>query len=744
MMIRKGIGDIKINFLTVTFILFPLFITTFAQEDYSGNKIKTDIWGNSYLAGRFKSKTLSFGKYSLKNSGGSDIFLAKYDSFGKITWAKNIGGSGDEEILSMDIDNNCNISLLASSSSNVINHDGSQLKNDKREIVFNVEFNSLGKLVLSKIVKEIQQTSNRSYKDSGSDTSLTIISPLANDKLKVGTKAKIEWISENVVSVLLVLSSNYCSTWQQLASVYYGFENYLFVVPNSPSDSCLIRISDYNNPDVADTSGSFKIFGELYWEIKQSGDYNSIFTSVFSMDSHTCLVAGYNGLSKTTDGGETWVGSLNGIGLFDVFFLNDSIGWTVGFYGNIYKTTNGGDNWIRQNNTFNFHLLKIFFHDEKNGYMISDRYFLKTTDGGESWIMTQPTEHVLRAMFFINKDIGWIAGHAGVILKTTDAGLTWDYQQLNSTEYGVLTSLYFTDENTGWSSGAGLDVDGGVVLKTYTGGNQWSLIHNGYNRFIYSITFISQDSGWAVGDEGAMFRTTNGGENWELQGSGTLASLRSIDMQFNRGGWSVGDDVVLKLINNSTSNPLPVELSGFEANSNNSKVELNWTTVTEINNRGFEIERKISGEWESVGFVKGNGTITKPVKYFFNDDLKNLSFKGNILYRLRQIDFDGSYAFSNEVMVNINSIPIEYSLSQNYPNPFNPSTVIKYSLSENTLVVLKIYDILGTEVKTLVNKEMPAGTHSINFEAVNLSSGTYLYTIQAGNFVQTKKMLLVK
>ncbi len=244
-----------------------------------------------------------------------------------------------------------------------------------------------------------------------------------------------------------------------------------------------------------------------------------------------------------------------------------------------------------------------------------------------------------------------------------------------------------------------------------------------------------------------MFNTTDGGSNWVLQGSGTFSDLYSVNTQSSQNGWSVGNDgVILKYIKDSDSAVLPVELSGFEVNQKGNSIELNWQTATEVNNKGFEIERKFSSDWITIGFRIGNGTTTSPVKYIYKDDLNNISHSGNIIYRLKQIDYNGTYKYSKEISVNFNSVPEEYSLLQNYPNPFNPTTVIKYSVKENTQVVLKVFDILGREVSTLINEEKQPGAYTVNFDAAaaGLSSGTYFYTIKAGNFVQTKKMLLLK
>jgi photosystem II stability/assembly factor-like uncharacterized protein len=741
------------NLFFFILIVLTIKMSIYAQDDYLGNKIVSDSFGNTYVAGNYSRSTLTFGNFVLNNLGGSDIFLAKYNSDGKIVWAKNIGGSNDEKIISMNVDYNGNVSVSASSFSKTINIDNEQLKNNSAGIVFSTELNSYGKVFLTKIEKSVQNKfsnlQNGLYKvEENGDTTLTLISPQPGDNWKVGTKGIVKWNSQNINSLLIELSTDDGYSWKKIyKSSSLDFENqYQLIIPNTLSDSCLIRISDYNNSNISDTSGLFTISGELCWEVQQNG-YNSVLRNVYYSDFSTCWAVGFNGLIKTTDKGETWTSKLVGYGLLDIYFLNSNIGWAVGLNGTIFKTTNSGNDWLPLDNDFNFHFEKIYFADENNGYMIGKNYFLKTNDGGVSWTSEQPTEHILQTMFFINKDTGWIAGNEGVILKTTDAGSTWEYQQMNGTDYGTLTSLCFIDGNNGWASGSGLDVDGGVILKTTDGGDNWSLQHSGYNRFIYSVFFNNSSSGWAVGDEGIMFSTHNGGSDWELQGSGSLADLYSVNIESHQNGFSVGNDgTVLKYIKDASLVVLPVELTGFNVISRGNNVELNWLTATEVNNKGFEIERKTDNLWRTIGFVSGNGTTTNKSKYYFIDDLKNVSYNGSIAYRLKQVDYDGTYKYSNEVALHVNSNPVEYSLMQNYPNPFNPSTVIKYSVKENTHVILKIFDMLGREVSTLLDEEKPAGTYTINFDAAKagLSSGTYFYTIKAGNFVQTKKMLLLK
>lgn len=185
---------------------------------------------------------------------------------------------------------------------------------------------------------------------------------------------------------------------------------------------------------------------------------------------------------------------------------------------------------------------------------------------------------------------------------------------------------------------------------------------------------------------------------------------------------------------------VPVELTSFAAASDKNDVILTWNTATELNNQGFEIQRKITGEFERVGFVEGRGTTTEAQNYLFRD--KDL-LSGNYTYRLKQTDFDGSFSYSDEVEIEI-SQPNVFYLGQNYPNPFNPSTNIKYSIPADGNVTLKIYDILGEEVSTLVNEFQQAGTFDVVFDGSNLSSGVYYYQLTSGELTSTKKMMLTK
>lgn len=195
------------------------------------------------------------------------------------------------------------------------------------------------------------------------------------------------------------------------------------------------------------------------------------------------------------------------------------------------------------------------------------------------------------------------------------------------------------------------------------------------------------------------------------------------------------------MVSNSWSDVVPVELTSFNALVKENSVSLNWTTATELNNSGFEIERKLENtNWSNIAFIDGHGTTTSPNVYSYYDG--NLS-PGKYSYRLKQIDYDGSYDYSKVVEASI-GFPSKFELSQNYPNPFNPSTVITYSLPEAAHVTLKVFNAIGQEVSTLVNGVVEAGNHNVEFNASGFSSGIYYYRLDADGLILMKKMMLLK
>jgi hypothetical protein len=270
---------------------------------------------------------------------------------------------------------------------------------------------------------------------------------------------------------------------------------------------------------------------------------------------------------------------------------------------------------------------------------------------------------------------------------------------------------------------------GSNLLQMY-----WKLTNGGLTSADLTFHYLDAD---VVGDENQYELGRYNGISWDiispisLNTTSNTASIAGIN---SFSDWTLGED-----------GALPVELKSFTATTIGSKVRLNWNTATEINNYGFEIERAKTSNyslllWEKIGFINGNGNSNSPKSYTFIDD--NVSSE-KYSYRLKQIDNDGQFEYSSPVQIDLGSLST-FSLHQNYPNPFNPSTTIQFSLPAALNVKIIIFNLLGQEIQTLVNETKEAGIHEIIFDAQNLNSGVYLYKIEAGSYIQTRKMTLIK
>ncbi len=230
-----------------------------------------------------------------------------------------------------------------------------------------------------------------------------------------------------------------------------------------------------------------------------------------------------------------------------------------------------------------------------------------------------------------------------------------------------------------------------------------------------------------------LFSSVDFGNTW-MEIGGTLnarANTVTITGLTHFSRWTLG----------SSSTPLPVELKNFTALSKDNKIFLNWNTATEVNNYGFEIERKSNLNWENIGFVSGHGNSNSPQKYSYTDKYPTSGNK--FKYRLKQIDNDGSFKYSKEVETELT--PEEFNLSQNYPNPFNPTTKINFRVPEETNVNIKIFDITGREVKEILNKKEKPGYYSITLNGSELSSGVYFYRMRTSSgYSSVKKLMLLK
>lgn len=317
---------------------------------------------------------------------------------------------------------------------------------------------------------------------------------------------------------------------------------------------------------------------------------------------------------------------------------------------------------------------------------------------------------------------------SGWTLKNPDGGLTYiQYTGANGPSFGGTKSVkmdFYSYSTTGATDT--------LISKVFTGADVMDSVKFNYAYAQYNSSYI---------DGLVVLLSVDGGLTFPhkiFDKSGSALSTTSATTNAfvpTAGQWAT--------FSYSLESLLPVELTSFTAQVTSSNVNLSWTTATEINNLGFEIERSVDNKnFITVGFVKGSGTVTEPKSYLFKD---NYSVKGTqtVYYRLKQVDYNGTYDYSDAISV-VLDIPAEYSLGQNYPNPFNPSTKIKYSVPQNGLVSIVVYDVTGQVVSTLVNEVKEAGNYEVDFNAAGLSSGIYFYIMTSNEFTQIKKMSILK
>ena len=470
-------------------------------------------------------------------------------------------------------------------------------------------------------------------------------------------------------------------------------------------------------------------------------------------DSGNVYVASWTGIFKSTDNGASWEFKNNGLQIGDVYKLfidyagNIYLCGSANFPGyGLYKSTDGGENWVgiadtlNSNPTNNFEDV-IIIPNEPGGIIYVSNYYgvYRSTDNGITWQSTNYSDPCARNigintngyMFFGNACASWFG-----IYRSIDLGLNWE----RHTFLGVSAMVYLRDGSVlAGCYDPGLGSSG--IYKTTNNGDTW------FN----TNTFSGLSSPWDFTLDknediyaafvGAIFLSTNNGTSWIDYGlTGPPTTCIAIDS--NGYVWAgAHQDGVYR----TAGRTVPVELASFSAEVNGNNVLLKWITATEINNQGFQVERQKAQKdrndyWEIIGFVNGNGTTSELQLYSYTD---TEVLSGNYQYRLKQIDYDGSFEYSKIIEAEIGT-PYYFFLSQNNPNPFNPSTQINYSIKKAGLVQLRVYDLLGKEIANLVNTNKEAGDYSVDFNAAQLPSGIYIYRMQSGDFVSSKKMILIK
>ena len=513
------------------------------------------------------------------------------------------------------------------------------------------------------------------------------------------------------------------------------------------------------------------------WQIQNSNFPVDVMVTDFSaVNNQVCWAIGqkypqnsnpYAGYIRTTDGGGTWTcDTIPGIpdGYFQIIFAIDADTAYATVYvqsgensKGIYKTTNAGTTWNRQN-AYNASLYGpsyIHFFDAQNGVVIGDPNIetYTTSNGGLTWNPVSMPPALPDEVTWLNGtsitalgNTVWF-GTGARIYKSTDKGYNWTIL-ISEPQYIIWNpSIAFQNSLTGiYSLKKQGNATDHLYRRTTDGGLTWNIISNSIIDNIAptslqhipgTVSTYVLSGGRNPGMNGTAV-TSDAGISWSLIEN--VGNLHIVFPSYTVGwGSQYSSNVVQKYIGPPL--PVPVELASFTGTSNGKEVILNWSTATELNNYGFEIQRKVlSGEFATVAFVKGQGTTTQQNQYSFSD--KNLD-QGKYSYRLKQVDFSGAFEYSKTIEVEVITVEF-YSLEQNYPNPFNPSTTISYGLKEKSNARLTLLNSLGEEIAVLINEEQDKGYHKVEFDGSKLSSGVYFYKLTAGNFISTRKMLLLK
>ncbi len=495
---------------------------------------------------------------------------------------------------------------------------------------------------------------------------------------------------------------------------------------------------------------------------------------VLKLSNGSILIGTGNGLFRSDDNFLSWDSTsiTNNVNLIQKDNLGNIYASVLaGVYnppGYLFRSTDLGLTWtvpyeLIPDNPHN--VLNIFIND--SGYVFTiqrhggpgDTYtpVLKSTDLGSSWsliydffcacdqsalggsIIENVTGTLFVSYLFVIYPQYWL-GYA-IEKKVPGGNWTLYANKFANNMYLYNDELYMATTSF-YTSSLGL-------IKSSDDGNTFVQLNNGFSDLDVGQLILTPEVFIALNEDG-IYRSLDEGNNWiRLNHTGLIGTINRIYLDDNYSLYACTNNGIYLF-----TGELPVELISFTAAVVSGSVTLNWSTASELNNHGFEIEKSFDKtNWAIIGFRAGKGTTSETQDYTYSDDISEISTQ-KLYYRLKQIDFSGNFEYSKIVEVEI--APVEFSLSQNYPNPFNPSTIIKFSIPSvethrdaSLLITLKVFDVLGKEVATLVNEEKPAGNYEVDFNVAQEffpanASGVYFYQLKAGDYIETKKMVLMK
>jgi len=474
--------------------------------------------------------------------------------------------------------------------------------------------------------------------------------------------------------------------------ILFGNNNYILKTTNGGRNWDTVSTGNYGNIISMDIRNENEI-------IAAGGSYGSSYSDPFNM------------IIKTTSGGNNWnlLTSNTNKSFNDIYFKSKDSGIFVGSGGTIFRSTNGGLNWIKSETDISNDLNSISFINNTTGFLFgAGGMILNTTNFGDSWnILPNTTFRNLNSSFFIDAETGWVVGSGNMLMKTTDSGNNWFFIDNHINAIHNLRSVFFLNSFTGfimgnWNTGfPGSGQLGSSILKTTDGGYNWAFIYRNDNIVFNRLTFTDSSNGY-IDVNSYIFKTTNGGNYWSPGPYNTV--------NFNE----------INFINKYTGYAAGISYDGLGYDKNG--------VIYKTTNEGLNWSLQFSE------FGKGvNKVFALDSSYIWTSGVQNSVY--------RSTNGGGIIIGINNFAENI---PKEYSLEQNYPNPFNPVTKIVFNIPEQENVILKVFDMLGKEIQTLVNEPLRGGRYSFDFEGNNLPSGVYYYQLKTGDFIETKKMMLIR
>ncbi|MBK6681461.1 MAG: hypothetical protein IPG53_16355 [Ignavibacteriales bacterium] len=411
--------------------------------------------------------------------------------------------------------------------------------------------------------------------------------------------------------------------------------------------------------------------------------------------------ATYLGLYRSTDMGMTFdsIGISPPFGPMSIEVWPNNDFW-ITTSGGIYFRSYDSQDWELRSPRIGINYPGNIFNDGTI-YFVGTGKFYKSTDFGITWSTPLNSTTLYNHADFYDKMNGIVTGQNGLVLRTRDGGATFEQIVIPGAN-SYSSRVYFFDS-------LNIFINSSELFSSYDGGWSWKINEFSAPNFqpvLLWLHFFDFFEGIAVSDFNGLAKTHNRGNT-------------------------------------------PVELSAFSAIPLGNKVTLQWTTETETNNMGFEIERRDKyGDWKKIAFSKGSGTSTHKIYYGYDD--YEPKAPAILYYRLKQIDYNGEFEYSNEVEVLLGEIPENYSIQQNYPNPFNPSTKLTFSLPEENKVVIKVFNAMGEQVREIDRGILSHGYFEQDFEMGTESSGMYFCQVLCTNTISgrtkslTVKMVLMK